>query len=228
VHVALIRHTPDPELTIVAAARVSASPSKVTEHMAKLAPERVDRLLSQLISMGHHSPLEHASFTFSIEGISRVTSHQLVRHRLASFTQQSQRFLSLKELEYVTPPTIAALPEIRARYAEAVRAAYELYSQMQEAGVPAEDARYVLPSALHTNLVMTMNARELLQTCALRLCLKSQWEIVELFEKAKSEVKKVAPRLGMELRPKCFKLSYCDETTSCGLFPTLDEMAKTS
>ncbi|MEE8472840.1 MAG: FAD-dependent thymidylate synthase [Dehalococcoidia bacterium] len=225
-HVALIRYTPDPELTIVAAARISTSPAQVTEHLAKLTPDRVGRQLSQLISMGHQSPLEHANFTFSIEGISRVTSHQLVRHRLASVTQQSQRFISVKGLEFVTPPTIAAVPEMRAKYVAAVHAAYELYSQMQEAGVPAEDARYVLPSALHTNLVMTMNARELLTTCALRLCLKSQWEIVELFEMVKAELKKVAPHLSADLRPKCYKLTYCDEAKSCGLFPTLSEMTK--
>lgn len=222
----LIRYTPDPELTMVAAARVSASPSPVTEHLNKLTPERGERLLRHLISAGHYSPLEHASFTFWIEGISRAASHQLVRHRLASFTQQSQRFVSLKSPQYVVPPSIRSRPEFLAKFKEAVGTAFELYSRMQEAGIPAEDARFILPSAMETQLVMTMNARELLHACSLRLCPRSQWEIVELFERVKAEVKKVAPTLGDELRPKCYRLTYCDEPQSCGLFPTLKEMPK--
>ena len=93
--------------------------------------------------------------------------------------------------------------------------------ELAEAGIPAEDARYLLPSALETHIVMTMNARELISAAALRLCLKAQWEIIRLFEDIKAEVRKVAPRIGEELRPKCYKLGYCDEPQSCGLFPTL-------
>lgn len=226
VRVTLVRYTPDPELTIAAAARISASPSPVTEHLEKLTPQKADRLLAQLISAGHLSPLEHASFTFSIEGISRVTSHQLVRHRLASYTQQSQRFVSLKNLGYVTPPSIKQRPELLALYQQGIRAAFELYLKLQEAGVPAEDARYLLPSALETHIVMTMNARELITAAGVRLCLKAQWEIIQLFEALKAEVRKVAPRIGEELRPKCYKMGYCDEPHSCGLFPTLNETAK--
>ena len=220
VHVALISYTPDPERTIAAAARVSVSPVTITELWERLSPERADSLLSQLLAAGHLSPFEHASFTFAIEGISRVTSHQLVRHRLASYTQQSQRYVSLKKLDYVTPATISARPELENKYHRVVEAAHELYSQMLEAGLPAEDARYVLPGAVETRLVMSMNARELMHACSLRLCLKAQWEIVGLFEMLKAEVLKVAPRLGAELNPKCYRLGYCDESVSCGLFPT--------
>lgn len=226
VYVALISYTPDPERTIAAAARVSASPAGASQLMQKLTPQAVDRLLTRLVSSGHLSPFEHASFTFAIEGISRVTSHQLVRHRMASYTQQSQRYVSLKDFDYITPVTIGAKHDLKARYQEMVRAAHSLYLEMLDAGIPAEDARYVLPQAGETKLVMTMNARELIHVCALRLCLRAQWEIVELFEKVKAEVERVAPRLGAELKPKCYRLGYCDEAESCGIFPTAAEIAE--
>ena len=104
---------------------------------------------------------------------------------------------------------------------EVVEAAHQLYVEMQEAGIPTEDARYVLPQAIETQLIMTMNARELMHACSLRLCLRAQWEIVQLFEMIKQEVEKVAPQIGTELKPKCYRLGYCDEVESCGLFPTL-------
>jgi len=220
VQVTLINYTPNPELTIATAARSSTSPSRVTKLRNELTPKQVENLLKRLLESGHLSPFEHASFTFAIEGISRVTSHQLVRHRLASYTQQSQRYVSLKEHGYVTPPTISSRPEFTAKYQQAIEAAHKLYSDMQATGIPMEDARYVLPQAIKTQLVMTMNARELLHACSLRLCLRAQWEIVELFEMIKSEVEKVAPYLGAELKPKCYRLGYCDEKESCGIFPT--------
>lgn len=219
--VVLLSYTPEPELTVAAAARVSTSPVSITELMQKLTAERVESLLQQLISAGHLSPFEHVSFTFAIEGISRVTSHQLVRHRVASYTQQSQRYVSLHKLDYITPASISIRPELRAEYADIVQSCYQLYRRLLEAGIPAEDARYVLPSAVETRLVMTMNARELMHVCSLRLCLRAQWEIVQLFEEVKKEVQKVAPHIGAELKPKCYRLGYCDEVASCGLFPTL-------
>ena len=225
IKVVLISHTPDPERTIAAAARVSSSPVGAVELLEKLTPDRVDQLVDRLISSGHMSVFEHASFTFALEGISRVTSHQLVRHRLASYTQQSQRYVSLKDFNYITPATISGKPELAGRYHEMVRAAHQLYLEMQDAGIPAEDARYVLPNAAETRLVMTMNARELIHACSLRLCLRAQWEIVELFEHVKAEVEKVAPRLAAELKPKCYRLGYCDEMESCGIFPTRAELA---
>lgn len=224
--VTLVNYTPNPELTIVAAARSSASQSTIEELWHKLSPEQIDNLLRQLLDSGHLSPFEHASFTFSIQGISRVTSHQLVRHRLASYTQQSQRYVSLKGQRYVTPPTISRETDLLAKYQRAVESAYELYSQMLEAGIPAEDARFILPQAVETQLVMTMNARELLHACSLRLCLRAQWEILELFERIKAEVERVAPHFGAELKPKCYRLGYCDERESCGIFPTLKSEIK--
>jgi len=221
--VTLLSFTPQPELVIATAARLSTSKVSAKELGERLSSEQVNSLLEQLLSAGHLSPFEHASFTFAIDGISRACSHQLVRHRLASYTQQSQRYVSLRDLNYVTPNTIASKPEIKAKFQEMVQAAHELYSQMLEAGIPAEDARYVLPQAIETKLVMTMNARELMHACSLRLCQRAQWEIRELFGQIKREVEKVAPYLGSKLRPKCYNLGYCNERESCGLFPTREE-----
>jgi len=220
VQVTLVNYTPNPELAIVAAARSSASQSTFEELCDRLSSLQIDNLFKQLLDSGHLSTFEHATFTFNIQGISRVTSHQLVRHRLASYTQQSQRYVALKDYGYVTPPTISRQSDLLAQYQQAVESAHELYSRMLEAGIPAEDARYVIPQAIETQLVMTMNARELLHACSLRLCLRAQWEILELFERIKTEVERVAPRLGAELKPKCYRLGYCDERESCGIFPT--------
>ncbi|MBI2866013.1 MAG: FAD-dependent thymidylate synthase [Chloroflexi bacterium] len=220
--VRIIAYTSQPELTIAAAARLSTTSSSALYLTDSMTPERANTLLERLLSSGHLSPFEHASFTFGIEGISRATSHQLVRHRLASYTQQSQRYVPVKELKYVTPLTIAERPGFLEKYQQAISASHGLYQEMVAAGIPAEDARYVLPNAVETRLVMTMNARELMHAASLRLCLRAQWEIVHLFELIKIEVEKVAPRLGAELKPKCFNLGYCDEAESCGLMPTLN------
>ena len=222
-YVALISYTPDPERTVAAAARISTQAASAATLRDEMTPQTVERLIKRLISSGHLSPFEHASFTFAIEGISRVTSHQLVRHRMASYTQQSQRYVSLKEFDYITPSSIRARRDIEARYHDMVRSAHGLYLEMLDSGIPAEDARYVLPSAAETRLIMTMNARELMHACSLRLCLRAQWEIVELFEEVKAQVEKVAPLIGAELKPKCYRLGYCDEAESCGIFPTRDE-----
>lgn len=222
--VTLLNFTPEPELFIASAARLSASKYSVEELREKLSQEKVQGLLKRLLSSGHLSPFEHASFTFEISGISRACSHQLVRHRLASYTQQSQRFTQLGDLNYITPATLNSKPELQERYKEFLRQTHEFYWEMLEAGIPAEDARYVLPGAIETRLVMTMNARELIHAAGLRLCLRAQWEIRELFHKIRAETEKVAPFIGECLKPKCYHLGYCNEQKSCGLFPTKEEI----
>lgn len=217
--VKLINYTSDPELTVATAARSTASDLSPTDLVKRLTPGQVNSLIKRLISSGHLSPFEHVSFTFSIEGISRVTSHQLVRHRLASYSQRSQRYVSLKELNYITPPSVSTHRELQTKYRKLFEEAHRLYWEMIQHGIPAEDARYIIPQGVETTLVMTMNARELMHVCSLRLCLRAQWEIVQLFQTIKEEVSKVAPLLGEELQPKCFRLGYCDEDESCGLFP---------
>lgn len=221
--VALLSFTPETELVIATAARLSTSKVGVSELQARLNEQQVTNLLNRLISSGHLSPFEHASFTFTIEGISRAASHQLVRHRIASYTQQSQRYVSFDQPDYITPATIVA-NGFKLRFDEMIRESHKLYWEMIEAGVSVEDARYVLPNAMETKIVMTMNARELMHTCSLRLCLKAQWEIRELFQGVKREIERVAPHLGAELKPKCYNLGYCDERESCGLFPAREEV----
>jgi len=226
VHIALLAHTPEPELVVAAAARLSTSPVSALALKEKMTREQVLRLLNQLITSGHMSPFEHASFTFAIDGISRSCSHQLVRHRIASYTQQSQRYVAAKTLEFVTPDSISARPEWETRFREMVESCHRLYAQMVEAGIPGEDARFILPNAAQTRLVMTMNARELMNAASQRLCLRAQWEIVHLFENVKIEVDGVAPFIAAQLKPKCFHSGYCDERVSCGLMPTLNIAAK--
>jgi len=222
--VTLLRYTPEPELLIASAARLCYSASGIEQIAEHLAPDQVDRMLDQLFSSGHLSPFEHASFTFGIEGVSRAASHQLVRHRLASYSQQSQRYVSLRRLEYVTPPTIKEHGALQQEFESAMEAAHRVYLRLLEQGVPAEDARFVLPNATTTRLVMTMNARELMHTCSIRLCVRAQWEIREMFALARAEVVRVAPRLGRELKIKCDRLGYCDERECCGLYPPKDEV----
>ena len=202
VQVTLINYTPNPELTIAAVARSTASNLTAEQLQQKLNPQQIEKLFASLLKSEHLSPFEHASFTFSINGISRANSHQLVRHRMASYSQQSQRYVTIKDPHFVIPPTISKNPDMLSKYRQAIKSAYDLYSHMLEAGIPAEDSRYVLPQAIETQLVMTMNARELIHASSLRLCSRAQWEIVELFEKIKAEIGKVSPLIAAELKPK--------------------------
>ncbi|HKL49503.1 MAG TPA: FAD-dependent thymidylate synthase, partial [Desulfuromonadales bacterium] len=139
--VQLLTYTSDAEQTVAAAARLCYSPSSITDVMDKSAGERVG-LLKKILSLGHFSVLEHASFSFGIEGISRTCSHQLVRHRIASYSQQSQRYVSHREqFSAVTPQTIASRPDLQKRYQEAMKQAHAVYRDLVDAGIPAEDAR---------------------------------------------------------------------------------------
>ncbi len=173
--VVLLQYTPEPERTVALAARLCYSPAGVDELQEKLSTTDITRFLEKIMSLGHQSVLEHASFTFGIDGISRVTSHQLVRHRIASFSQQSQRYVSHKErFAAVVPESIAGRPEFSGRFEGLLQDIHRFYGALVEAGVPAEDARYVLPNATQTNIIMTMNARELLHFFALRCCERAQ------------------------------------------------------
>lgn len=222
--VKLLAYTPEPELTAAAAARLCYSQVSATDILEKLDQATVSHLIKLVVESGHLSTVEHISFTFAIDGLSRAASHQLVRHRLASYSQQSQRWVSLKEPEYVTPPVIAGNAELKKAFEGAVTGIWELYRQMLAQGVPPEDARYVLPNATETNLIMTVNARELIHICSLRLCTRAQWEIRRLFQLIKSEVTTVAPLIADYLEPKCIQLGYCDERETCGIRPLKAEV----
>ena len=217
--VKLLAFTPEPERTAAAAARLCYSDISAAAILEQLSPEQVEKLLEMVIRNGHLSTIEHISFSFAIDGISRAASHQLVRHRLASFSQQSQRYVALDNPEFVTPPSIAAKPELLEKYLTGIKEINRLYRELLDAGIKAEDARYLLPNATATRLLMTMNARELVHVSGLRLCRRSQWEIRKLFNKVKEEVAKVAPVIARHLEPKCIELGYCDEQETCGLRP---------
>lgn len=218
--VKLLNYTPNPDRTCAAAAFTSWKKLSTKEIFDNLTDEEAFKFLRKVISYGHLSVTEHAYFTFSIEGISRACSHELVRHRLASYTQQSQRYVKFKvdELKYVKPKTISE-SEFSDEYDQLMLKIAEFYQRMLER-IPAEDARYILPNAACTNIVVTMNARELNHFFNLRLCNRAQWEIRELASKMLDEVRKVAPVLFENAGPNCDRLGYCPEgELSCGRRP---------
>ncbi len=203
-NVTLIEHTPNPELTVALAARLCYSPTSIGNLRQKLESSDIEAFLDKIMSLGHHSVLEHASFTFGIEGISRVTTHQLVRHRIASFSQQSQRYVSHTEhFTSIMPDTIAAHAEARQIFAFMAETVHKAYAQLVELGIPAEDARYILPNATETKIIMTMNARELLHFFALRCCQRAQWEIRDMSIAMLRLVRRVAPVIFRDAGPGC-------------------------
>ncbi len=172
-----------------------------------LHPDKCGPLVQRVIGYGHESVLEHANFTLGIEGISRACSHQLVRYRISSFSMQSQRYVSAENAEFVTPPSISALG-IKVMPEEVTDA----YNALISLGVPKEDARYVLPNATATKLVMTMNARELRHFFYQRLCEKAQWEIRELATEIYLQCKAKEPVLFANVGPDC---TNCKEKEPC-------------
>jgi thymidylate synthase (FAD) len=226
-NVTLIEHTPNPERTVALAARLCYSPTSIDDLREKLAATDIESFLDKIMSLGHHSVLEHASFTFGIEGISRVTTHQLVRHRIASFSQQSQRYVSHKEeFTSIMPDTIADNSEARQIFAFMSETVHKAYAQLIEMGIPAEDARYILPNATETKIIMTMNARELLHFFALRCCQRAQWEIREMSIELLRLVKKVAPIIFNNAGPGCVEGSCPEGKFCCGQTTEVREFYK--
>jgi len=173
--VVLIRHTPDPERLCAQAALVSKFPKAWSEFIEFWNDETDMVHLTDAIEKGHISVIEHASFTFSLEGISRSCSHQVVRYRIASFTQQSQRYVFFRDPKtFVIPETISKNEKTRVLFNQLTRKCYSIYQKLVECGIPQEDARFVMPNATKTNLVVTMNARELLHLFAQRCCNRAQ------------------------------------------------------
>ncbi len=215
-HVELLTHTPEPELVVAAAARLCYSNSSIDDLMKKSQVER-EVFLEKITSMGHLSVLEHVSFSFGVEGISRACSHQLVRHRMASYSQQSQRYVShKKQFEAVTPDSIAHQPDLNERYQQMLGNIHELYAEMLEAGIPAEDARFVLPNAATTKIIVTMNGRELLHFFSLRCCRRAQWEIQQLAKLMLQQIKALAPILFMAAGPGCVRGNCPEGNMTCG------------
>lgn len=215
--VVLLNHTPDPERAIAAAARLCYAAVGGAELMEAMSNEAVLRVLKTIITSGHTSALEHASFTFSIKGVSRALTHQLVRHRLASYNQQSQRYVAYDELPvFVVPPAVLADPVATEAYHAATTAAFEAYLALIEAGVKAEDARYLLPNAMTSNIVVTMNVRELLHFFELRSCKRAQWEIRELANRMLELVEPTAPYIFLDAGASCRRGRCKEGKMTCG------------
>jgi thymidylate synthase (FAD) len=238
--VELLQHTPEPERVIAAAAKLCYSSVGVDEILEKMSPESCEKFINMLMSLGHESPVEHVTFTFAVEGVSRSLLAQLTRHRIASYSVQSQRYVGKENFEYILPPEIAAIPEAKELFIKAMENDRETYKRLNEiltqkhkedminegkdektaskdaAKKAQEDARYVLSNACDTKIVMTMNVRSLYNFFTLRCCTRAQWEIRELATKMLAEVKKVSPILFENAGPSCVKGACKEGAMSCG------------
>lgn len=226
--VKILSFTPEPEKVVAFSANLCYSKTNINETISKFYDKNeIERLINVLIDKNHLSPFEHVSFTFGIEGISRVTSHQLVRHRIASYSQQSQRYVKYnnKNFDYVIPKSIKKSEYLKP-FIEYIEKAQELYEEMVKYGIPKEDARYIFPNATKTNIIATFNARSLLNFFELRCCFHAQWEIRELAYKMLKLVRDIAPNLFKLAGPTCIR-GYCREKDySCPLYRSLIDMKK--
>ncbi|MCK4309791.1 MAG: FAD-dependent thymidylate synthase, partial [Candidatus Atribacteria bacterium] len=213
-----INYTKNPERIVAQSARLCYSASDIDELNEKLSDESITKLIKKIIKLGHYSVLEHATFTFAIEGISRVTSHQLVRHRIASFSQQSQRYVKIKKkgFPYVIPKSIAKDKKLIKIYTDTIKKLDESYNLFLDHNIAIEDARYILPQAVETKMIVTANARELLHIFKIRCCNRAQWEIRELAKRMLKEVKAIAPNIFENAGPHCISGSCPEGELSCG------------
>jgi thymidylate synthase (FAD) len=227
--VKLINYTTDPERMVAMSARLCYSPVGAEDLVEKMSIAQVEKLVSKIVEMGHLSTLEHVSFTFAIEGVSRVLTHQLVRHRIASYSQQSQRYVGEHDFECIMPPTIEANQVAREKFEQLMATIRNTYTELVELGIHKEDARYCLANAAETKIVVTMNARTLLHFFELRCCARAQWEIRRLAELMLSEVKTVAPLLFKKAGPTCVTNNYCGEgELTCGRLAAMQGSGKNS
>ena len=213
--VTLLTYTPDAEKAVAAAARLCYSATDASDLYDGMDDEKAEKLLQKLVKSGHYSPFEHANFTFAIDGISRACSHQLVRHRLASYSQKSQRYVKEKAFDYVVPASIRRDEERLKKYEALMQQIQDCYDELVEDGVQAEDARYLLPNACKTNIVVTMNARELRHFFSLRCCSRAQWEIRAVANEMLALVKDAAPLLFENAGATCVSQGVCYEGDMC-------------
>jgi len=246
--VELIAHTPEPEKLAATAAKLCYSSSDISSLREGLTEDRIESFIDMLVSIGHESVMEHVSFTFGIEGISRACSHQLVRHRIASYSQKSQRYVNEKGFEFITPPSIEAVPEAKAefdRIIDEISAGYEkiaaLLTESRKAELMAdgadedtalskakklanEDARFLLPNACETKIVVTMNVRSLFNFFRHRCCRRAQWEIQAVANEMLRLCIEVAPHIFAHAGPSCVELGRCPEgKMTCGKMKEVGE-----
>lgn len=210
--VKLLTYTQNADAICAAAGRSCYSEKSSMELMGGKDPQKT---LGKIVGMGHHSVIEHATFTFSVEGVSRSLTHQLVRHRIASFSQQSQRYVSMETPTYVVPKTIEADPELREVYESTMDNIWKSYNELVKK-VPPEDARYVLPNGCTTNITITMNARELFHLFTLRCCNRAQWEIRDLADEMLRQCKEVSPIIFGNAGPPCVRGPCPEGKLTCG------------
>ncbi len=240
VKVTLIAHTPDPDKTIACAAKMCYSASGADDIMAGLEGDKCDKFIDMLLELGHESPFEHASFTFAIEGVSRSLLAQITRHRIASFSVKSQRYVKENDFTFITPPEIEKNPEAKEIYMRAMREDVEHYEKLSEIlfkkhfdaliaegkdeksakrtaeKMAIEDARFVLPNSCETKMMVTMNVRSLWNFFRLRCCSRAQWEIRALAEEMLKLCKGVSPKLFAKAGPACVAGPCPEGKMSCG------------
>ena len=221
-NVTLIRHTLTPEELVALGARLCYSKTNLLGLQQKVAKSDQEGFCRKVIGMGHESVLEHASFTFGVEGVSRVLLAQLTRHRLASYSVQSQRYCGA-DMELVIPGSMC-IPELVDDIVAVRRAVKELYSKAVGFGVPEEDARYLTLQAGTTRLMVTMNVRELRRFFELRCCRRAQWEIRSMADEMLRLCKEVAPALFSDAGPGCVR-GFCPEGEKCCGKPRKVELA---
>ncbi|MDE6849427.1 MAG: FAD-dependent thymidylate synthase [Ruminococcus sp.] len=237
----LISHTPDPEKLAATAAKLCYSSSDIGSLREGLTEEKTRSFIDMLVSVGHESVMEHVSFTFGIEGISRACSHQLVRHRIASYSQKSQRYVNENGFEFVTPPEIEALPEAKSEFDRIMHEITDSYAEIADLLTEShknrfvaegldektalskarktanEDARFILPNACETKIVVTMNVRSLFNFFRHRCCRRAQWEIRAVADEMLKLCMEVAPDIFSHGGPSCVADGKCPEgKMSCG------------
>ena len=248
--VQLIAHTPEPDKLIAAAAKLCYSAVGTDEILDGLTPEKTEKFIDMLSSLGHESPVEHATFTFAIEGVSRSLLAQLTRHRIASYSVQSQRYVGKEDFDFIIPPEIEAIPEAKELFLKAMENDRETYRELNriltekhtktniDAGMDEkkavsaaskkanEDSRYVLSNACDTKIVMTFNIRSLYNFFSLRCCSRAQWEIRELACRMLALVKVVSPALFKNAGPSCVSGKCSEGAFSCGRMPEVRRIIK--
>jgi thymidylate synthase (FAD) len=221
IEVQLLDHTRDPIRTLYTAFRVCYSaftPAQIEERIEdeRITHEQMREFVEARLATGHTSPLQQVWFEYGISGVSRAFSHQFVRHHIGiSFEQQSQRYVTYKDgsFPFTLPDSVRRAGKSEA-FERAIEAAGQAYLELIEAGVPAEDARFLLPNATSTNFKVSVNYLELMHIADQRLCTRAQWEFRKVVSLMRAEVKKRFPELARYLQPKCgeFRLGYCDES----------------
>ena len=216
-----------PEKTVASAARLCYSNAKdIDTLLTSLSEEKVISFLEKMKELPAHGTVwEHVYFTFGIEGVSRALSHQFVRHRIASFDQQSQRYCTSEDFEYVIPPSIQKNDALRIEFKGICGEINKFFMKAVKQKIPNEDARYLLPNATCTRLICTMNIRSLFHFFALRRCLRAQWEIRLMADEMFKLCNKVSPLIFEKAGAACDQLGYCPEGhMSCGKKLTLAEL----